>query len=261
MNVLTAILLGLVQGLTEFLPISSSGHLVIAQSLLKFEGPSVAFDLMLHMGTLLAVIIYFREDIGQLFLPHRNEAGSRVGSNWLLLLVIGSIPTALIGFAFKEQFETLFGKPHLAALMLWVTAVILALADRVSIRQNPGKPMNAIRALIVGTVQGIAIIPGISRSGSTISAAIFAGVNASVAARFSFLLSIPAIIGASLLEIKDFSGIGAQNIFATAAGIVAAFLSGLLAIDILLKVLVRHNLWKFSIYLFIIGLIGLLLTG
>lgn len=261
MNLLSAILLGLLQGLTEFLPISSSGHLVLAQSLLKFEGPGVAFDLMLHLGTLFAVIIYFREDIARLFLRHRNDAGSGVGSNWLLLLVIGSIPTALIGFAFKEQFETLFGKPYLAALMLWFTAAILVLADLASLRQNPDKPMNAMRALIVGTTQGIAIIPGISRSGSTISAAIFTGVNATVAARFSFLLSIPAIMGASLLEMKDFSGIGAQNITAMAAGTVAAFFSGYLAIDVLLKVLVRHSLWRFSIYLFIVGLIGLVLTG
>jgi len=260
MDYLSAIILGLVQGLTEFLPVSSSGHLVLSQHLLGFQGPNVAFDLLLHLATTLAVIIYFRAELANILLSIFGKSPEKDGRRWLVMMVLASIPTAMIGFVFQEQVEALFGAPRTVACMLWVTAGLLYLSDRVKVRENAGGRIKAYQAVIVGITQGIAIIPGISRSGSTIAAGIFSGLNRGTAARFSFLISIPAILGASLLEAKDISGINAADLLPYCVGVAMAFISGYLSIDFLLRILVRRRLWSFSIYLFIIGLMGIILT-
>ncbi len=260
MDILSAILLGLIQGLTEFLPVSSSGHLVLSQHLLGFEGSNLAFDLVVHLATLLAVIIYFRKDIYNILTSAISGSGEINGRLWISMIAIGTVPTAIIGYSFEEQFKAMFAAPRIVALMLWVTAVILIISDRIPIKDNSGNRLTIWRALVIGTSQGLAIIPGISRSGSTISAAIFSGMNPDRAARFSFLLSIPAILGASLMESKDIAAVASVNIPAYAAAALAAFMSGYLAIDILLKMVVKRKLWRFSVYLFFVGLAGLLLT-
>ncbi|RJP81342.1 MAG: undecaprenyl-diphosphatase UppP [Candidatus Zixiibacteriota bacterium] len=259
MDLLSALLLGLVQGLTEFLPISSSGHLVLTQSLLGFEGPNVFFDVMLHLGTLLAVVIFFRRDIADIFFSVFSSRSRARGWNWIMAIVVGSIPTAVIGLVFQEQFKALFGQPRVVAFMLWATALLLILADRARVARTSDGRVGPWQALMVGTAQGLAIIPGISRSGSTICFGLFSGMDPKVAARFSFLLSIPAIIGASVLELRDASIPAGQHV-EYAGGVIMAFLSGYVAIGWLLKLLVQRELWKFSVYLFIVGLIGIILT-
>lgn len=259
MDLLSAILLGLVQGLTEFLPVSSSGHLVLAQHFLGYEGPNLAFDVLVHLATMLAVILYFQKDIVHIFKSALPKTPHPDGRRWLAMIAVGTIPTAILGFSFEEQFEALFASPQIVALMLWVTALVLFLSDRVKVKiEANGVKLTILRALLVGTVQGLAIIPGISRSGSTISAAIFSGLDPNRAARFSFLLSIPAIFGATLLEIGEIVTVESSQIVAYAAAFVAAFASGYLAIDILMKMVLKRKLWKFSVYLCIVGLAGLI---
>lgn len=260
MDFLSAILLGLVQGLTEFLPISSSGHLVLSQHLLGYEGPNLAFDLMLHLGTLAAVIVYFRRDIGQMIGAALTRSGDPGARRWIIMIVVATLPTAIIGLALEDKLKALFGMPHIVSLMLWVTGILLLISDRVRIKANSSSKITIIQSLIIGTAQGLAIAPGISRSGATISAGIFTGLDRERAARFSFLLSIPAVIGASLLEAGEISLASVQNLPACLLGMATAFLSGYMAIDLLLRVIVKRGLWKFSVYLLIIGLVGLLLT-
>jgi len=258
LDILSAVLLGLVQGLTEFLPVSSSGHLVLSQHLLGFEGSNLALNLLLHIGTLLAVLIYFRKDIAQIAISAISGQGEIDGRRWVIMILIGSIPTAIIGFTFKDQFEALFLQPRLVAVMLWVTAILLLASDRVKLKKVQGENITVLRSLFVGIAQGLAIIPGISRSGSTIATAIFSGIQPEKAARFSFLLSIPAIIGATMLEFKEIAGVTAADAPSYLLGTLTAFASGYLAIDILLKMVVKRKLWKFSIYLFVVGLAGLI---
>ncbi|MCX6640129.1 MAG: undecaprenyl-diphosphatase UppP [bacterium] len=259
MSYLNTIILGVVQGLTEFLPVSSSGHLVLAQHLLGLTGPQLAFDIMLHLGTLLAVVIYFRRDIMEIVLSAASRSGKRDGRRWMLMIILATIPTGLIGFFFKDKFESLFGDPHLVAMMLLVTAALLFIADRLVIqRRNPSK-LTVSSSLIVGIVQGIAIIPGISRSGSTIAAGIFTGLDARTAARFSFLVSIPAILGATFLELKDLAGITGADYLPYLTGTVVASVVGYLAIGFLMNVLMKRKLWTFGVYLLVIGVLGLIL--
>jgi undecaprenyl-diphosphatase len=182
------------------------------------------------------------------------------GRLWLTMIIIGSIPTAVIGFVFADSFRSLFGQPRFVSLMLWVTALILMLSDRRKIKEEFKGRLTVFRSVAVGTAQGLAIIPGISRSGATITTAIFTGMDPALAARYSFLLSIPAIVGAMMMEMKDIVGLSLGHLPAYGAGAVVAFLSGYLAIDVLLRVVVKRNLWKFSVYLFILGLVGLIFT-
>lgn len=259
MDLLSAILLGLVQGLTEFLPVSSSGHLVLAQHFLGYEGSNLAFDVLVHLATLLAVILYFQKDIVHIFKSFLPETPYPDGRRWLAMIAVGTVPTAIIGIAFEKQIETLFASPRIVASMLWVTALILFLSDRVKVKaESNGTRITIFRALIVGAAQGLAIIPGISRSGSTISVAIFSGLDPNQAARFSFLLSIPAVFGATLLEIGEIVTVESSQIVAYAVAFIAAFASGYLAIDILMRTVLKRKLWKFSIYLCIVGLTGLI---
>ncbi len=260
MDILSAVILGLVQGLTEFLPVSSSGHLVLSQYLLGYEGSNLAFDLLVHVGTLLAVVIYFRKDIYRIASSAITGVDGGEGRREAMLIATGTVPTVIIGFTFADQFEALFLQPKIVALMLWITALLLLASDRIRIRDSVSARITVWRSLLVGTAQGLAIIPGISRSGSTIVTAIFTGINPERAARFSFLLSIPAILGATIFKLPEIAGINSTEIPAYLFGTLTAFVSGYLAIGLLLKMVVKRSLWKFSVYLFVVGLAGLLLT-
>lgn len=255
-----SVLLGLLQGLTEFLPVSSSGHLVLAQSLLPgFRQPGVLFDVLLHVGTLLAVLAYFRGDVGELLgslLPGGDPARRRLA----LLLVAATVPTGLIGVLFKDPLEALFHAPRAAAAMLLVTGALLWVSEALARPRLGLEGLGYGRALAVGVVQGMAIVPGISRSGSTIAAGMLLGVRGEDAARFSFLLSVPAVLGAVVLQVPELAAVepGAPGVYA--AGVLAAFLSGLWAIRFLLAVIRRGRFRWFAVYCWCLGA-GYLLLG
>jgi undecaprenyl-diphosphatase len=258
MTFFEAIFLGILQGATEFLPVSSSGHLVLAQHLLPdFHQPGVLFDVLLHVGTMVAVAIYFWKDlVGLATSLWRRDPKAAEDRRMLNLLIIGSVPTAIIGLSFKDLFEGLFEQPVLVCAMLLVTGTLLVLAERYRSGDRKQGQMTVIDALVVGTVQGFAIVPGISRSGSTIAALLFRGIDGETAARFSFLLALPAVFGAALLSARDLGQVASQQIPIYLAGTGAALLVGLLCIHLLMGVVRRRRLSWFAIYCWLAGGIG-----
>lgn len=262
MTFLTAIILGIVQGLTEFLPISSSGHLVLAQSLLNITEPPLFFDVMLHLGTTLAVVVFFWRDIRDVLLaifgrdPSLGRSSFKSKSSarmFFWYIIFGTILTAIIALILKKTIEKAFTDPLLVAIMLIITGVILWLSGRVGQR---GKLLNTSRAIIIGIAQGIAALPGISRSGSTISTALMLGVDGEQAARFSLLMSIPAILGAAILELNDVQSVDI-SITMTLVGIGAAFIVGLIAIGFLVRILKRGHLSRFAYYCWAVGALAI----
>ncbi len=248
MTLQNAAILGLVQGLTEFLPVSSSGHLVIGQYLLHFTQPNLAFDVVLHLGTLLAVFVYFRQDLLKILSAFSGK-GDPQWRRVALLILLGTIPTGVIGVLFKDLFERLFSSPATVVWTLAVTGLLLFAADRVKRADRPLSGIGGMDAFLIGLVQGISIIPGISRSGSTIAVGLFRKIEARAAARFSFLLSIPAILGAVVLEGKDILGHAAGGAgIPFFVGFITAAVSGWLAIKILMALLVRKGLTGFALY-------------
>ena len=273
MTLLEAIFLGILQGLTEFLPVSSSGHLVLAQKYLGLNEPLVFFDVMLHVGTLAAVLVVYRGTIVRLVLGGFSTFGDKqfyrkpivtVRSSqefmfiWLILL--GSIPTGIIAVLFKTQLESLFNEVRLVSMMLILTGIILQL-PRLR-KQNTDSTDSTIEKLktwqapLIGIAQGCAITPGISRSGSTISLGLFLGIPAKTAAEYSFLLSIPAILGAVVLKISDI-GDTTIPIGIMAAGMLTSFIVGYVALRFLLVMLNRGKFSLFSYYCIALGLISL----
>ncbi|ABA87905.1 undecaprenyl diphosphate phosphatase [Syntrophotalea carbinolica DSM 2380] len=255
MSFLHAILLGLLQGLTEFLPVSSSGHLAIAQHFLPgFSQPGVLFDVLLHAGTMAAVLVYFRYDCRHLalayFRPHEEAHQYR---RLLRLLIIATVPTAIIGLSFKDFFVGAFHNLPLISLMLVVTGGLLFFSER--LRKN-GRSQGHLQhwdALIAGVAQAGAIMPGISRSGSTISVLLFKGVSGETAARFSFLMALPAVFGATLVSLLEWPAGVSAEIPVYAAGAVMAFLSGLASIHLLMGVVRRRRLYAFAVYCWLMG--------
>lgn len=274
MNTVEAIVLGAIQGLTEFLPVSSSGHLVLFQNLFGLKEPELLFDICLHVGTLSAVVIvFFREIVDMLSaliqIPARmKKAGGFIrlcqadaSIRMALLIVVGSIPTAVIGLFFKEITDQLFGSLAVVGGMLLVTGTILWLTRRI---RGDGRPLRQTTfkdALIIGIVQGLAILPGISRSGSTISTALFLGVDRKVAGRYSFLLSIPAIVGALALGLDTPELQTAIPLGTIIAGSVVSALVGWFALVVLLRVVDRGQLHRFAPYCWLVGIVTLALAG
>ncbi len=267
MTVLEALILGIVQGVTEFLPVSSSAHLVIVPQLFNFSAPTVAFDVLLHVATLVAVVGYFIGDVRKmaisLFAPKRlTREEVKYWRRLFAWLVIGSIPAAIIGAALSGFFEDLFSSTAAIGIFLVVTSCLLWGADFATARaaraQRRGAPlerMGPIDALIVGCYQALAIAPGLSRSGSTIAAGIFLGFERQTAARFAFLLSIPAILGAFLFKLKDLVGVsGGTGGLALLVGFLAAAISGFLAVRFMMRYLREHRLRPFAIYTLALGL-------
>jgi undecaprenyl-diphosphatase len=244
-NIFYVILLGVVQGLAEFLPISSSGHLVILQSLLPgFKQPGILFDVILHFGTLLAVLLYFRKKL----LSYLNI-------KYLLLLVIGTLPAVVVGLLFKDQVEMLFKSVKLVGGALLVTGVFNLMTDRFKISKDQLSNGNA---LVVGLMQAFAIIPGVSRSGSTIFASSWQGVNKKVGAEFSFLLSIPAVLGANILEIMSNGSAFEGSLTLYLAGFITALISGYLAINLVFKIISLKKFEYFAYYCFLLGIVTIL---
>lgn len=267
MKVMETILLGIIQGLTEFLPISSSGHLVVFQNLLGLKKPELLLDCSLHVGTLLAVCIYFRSDLKLMFeglvrtFTLTAEKGGRISlmvldpyTSLAWWVVVGSIPTAVIALVFKRPLESLFGSVQAVGFMLIATGVILALTQ--VIRRDGGKKdrVGLGAALAVGLAQGLAIIPGISRSGATIACGLICGLDRELAGRFSFILSIPAIIGAlaTQLNLHDIERVGAWGLL---VGVLASTIVGLAALKVLMGIVKKGKLSYFAPYCWAIGLV------
>lgn len=238
MDIIQAIILAVVQGFTEFLPISSSGHLVVLPWIFNWEDPGLTFDVALHFGTLIAILIYFWNDIVNIFRSafkkeKNSDTERRYSKKFLWILVVATIPGALAGFFFEDFAETIFRSPLLVAGTLITLGLFLYLVDRYCQKNKKIGEISWKEGLFIGFAQALAIIPGVSRSGSTITMGLFLGLNRVSAARFSFLLSAPIIFGASLLKAKEFfsGAIGVIEII----GIIVAAVSGYLAIAGLIK--------------------------
>lgn len=264
MTLLEAIILGVIQGATEFLPISSSGHLVLVPELFGMTNPTLALVSIVHQGTLVAVLIYFRQDlwaIGRGVLAglwqKRPLATPESRLGWFILL--GSIPAAVAGLLLEDFFERVFGAPPVAALFLLVTAALLVAGERMLSGDKLIKEISWLDALIVGLFQTLALFPGVSRSGSTITAGLIRGLDREAAARFSFLLGIPAILGAGLLSALDLAqapDLAAQTPLLV-GGFISAALSGYACIYFLLAWLKRRNLYIFVVYCVLFSLLSL----
>ena len=270
MTTIQAIILGIIQGLTEFLPVSSSGHLVLFSRLFKVQEPSLIFEVMVHVGTLLAVLVVFRSEVLLLFrsflalLQNPKDAKQQMeqdpGSRLLLALVLGTIPAVLAALLFKDQIEGLFSSSLFVGFMLLATGTILYLTERLSGAKQRLETMTLKDAVLIGLGQAVAMVPGISRSGTTIAAGLVRGLDRESAARFSFLLAIPAILGALVLSIGDlFSGAAQIGWGVMGAGFVAAALTGYVAIHFLLDLVKKGKLVWFSYYTWAIGALVILL--
>ena len=261
MSILHSIFLGMVQGLTEFLPVSSSGHLVFFQSLLGLKEPPIFFDVMLHLGTLLAVVIYFWKDIWKIIegigSTLKGKEKNREEVKLFLWIILATFPTGLMGILFKDWFESFFSKPKLVGGMLFITGLVLWLTRFVKKEGKPLIRMGWINAILIGIAQGVAIIPGISRSGATISMGLFCGLDRELSGKFSFLLSIPAILGATLLEVKKVDSGGA--LWTTLIGSAIAFGVGMMALTVLFKIIKIGKIFNFSYYCCGMGILMIIL--
>ncbi|MCU0236892.1 MAG: undecaprenyl-diphosphate phosphatase [Acidobacteria bacterium] len=246
---LKIILLALVQGFTEFFPVSSSGHLLIFQKLLDFTTLPLVYDIFFHLGTLLAVVAYFFKDLKPLALRFYEKENFRL----LLLIVTASAPTAVIGLLFQDFFESLFSRTSYLGFAFLFSAVVLLAARFLRLQRLPDFPA----AFLIGVAQGIAIVPGVSRSGMTIAVALALGLGFEFSFRFSFLLSIPAILGAVLLEAGDIPWGGGHWPQLLLAVLVAA-LAGFLALGLLKMVMVRNRFHYFAAYLLALGTLVLI---
>jgi undecaprenyl-diphosphatase len=270
MTLLQSILLGIVQGLTEFIPVSSSAHLVIVPYLLNWKIPpqqAFIFDVLVQVATLVAIFVYFWKDLVEIVraviqgLLHKKPFGdpqARLG--WFLLLA--TIPAGLLGLLLKNAVESAFNSPRATALCLFVTAGLLVIAERIGKRSRPLDDLNWKDALWIGLFQAIAIFPGVSRSGATITGGMTRDFQRPAAARFAFLMSIPVMLAAGalasidMLKLPNFS----ENFIVFLPGFIVAAIVGYLAIRWLLRYLVQHTLYDFAIYCVSLGLITLIVS-
>ncbi|NLT46876.1 MAG: undecaprenyl-diphosphatase UppP [Clostridiales bacterium] len=274
MTLFEGIILGLIQGLAEFLPISSSGHLAIVQHFFGIEGESVlAFAVLLHLGTLISLVAVYYRLLWELILEFFAVIKDLITGNGLqinknetrklgLMIIAATIPTGLIGVLFNDFFSGLYNSIPAVAICLVLTGCFLWLAERMDQKGKNVKEMKFRDALFVGLCQGIAIIPGISRSGATIVGSLFSGLNRELAVRFAFLISIPAILGAVVLEAPAAfeEGMAAEILLPVVAGVVVAAISGYIAIKTMIRVVSNKKLYIFSFYTWIVGGLVLLYT-
>ncbi|MCB0515296.1 MAG: undecaprenyl-diphosphate phosphatase [Chitinophagales bacterium] len=261
MSVLEAIILGILQGITEFLPISSSGHLELGKYLLGINiQDDLLFTLLLHLATVISILLVYKKDIAQLlkslFQKPINENQRYIG-----LLLLSAIPVALLGFFGEDKVDALFeGNIHLVGAMLLLTGVLLMLSQYITPKKT--RPLNTVSAFIIGIAQSIAVLPGLSRSGSTITTALMLGVSREEASRFSFLMLIVPILGASAVKLKEdlphLSSGSFSNMDSFVAGFFAALIAGFFACKLMIMLVNKQKLSYFAIYCWIIGLLALL---
>lgn len=299
-NWLEAVILGIVQGLTEFIPVSSSGHLVIVPALLSWRRPGLAFDVALHVGSAAAVVLYFRAELVALvrgFVRGDRVPGGAQHRRLAWMLVVASVPVAVVGLAVRDLVEGMGETPRAAGVLLMVTAGVLLLGEvvrrrRVTAHAAPhaghtprttpppatdeqGLPTGASaddpsgitlpelswrQVVVVGLGQAAALFPGVSRSGTTITAGLLAGMTREAAARFSFLLSLPALLGAAIVSVPDLLEPGVYTYPEIAGGVVAAAISGYLAIRFLVSLVARRGLWVFAVYCAVLSVVTVAAT-
>jgi undecaprenyl-diphosphatase len=269
MSIFEAIVLGIIQGLTEFIPVSSTAHLRIVPAIVGWDDPGSAFTAVIQLGTTLAVLIYFREDlwrIGRAWLASLRAGGARHSQDarlgWYILL--GTIPIGIFGLAFKHDIENGARDLYLIGTALIVFGVVMLAADRYAKQERELDSMTPTDGIFVGIAQAIALIPGVSRSGATISAGLFRGLTREAAARYSFLLSTPAIVLSGLFELKGIAD-GSEHTGASAGDIIVAmvfaFVVGYWSISFLLRFVTRHGLTPFVFYRLGLGALVLALTA
>ena len=269
MSILEAVVLGIVQGLTEFLPISSTGHLRIVPAFLGWEDPGAAFTAVTQLGTVSAVLLYFRDDLWRIArqwtrsLRDRSlkaDKDARLG--WYIIL--GTVPISIFGFAFRDTIEGGARSLYLIGTTLIVLGLVLLVAEKVGRRDRSMEDVDARDGFVVGLAQAMALVPGVSRSGATITAGLFLGLDRAAAARFSFLLSVPAVVLSGLFEMRDFVGGDGKDETGVVALLVAtalAFVVGYASIAFLLRYLASHSTYVFVGYRVVLGVVVLSLTA
>ncbi len=266
MSWLEALVLGLVQGLTEFLPVSSSGHVRVVPAFLGWEDPGTAFTAVIQLGTMAAVLVYFRRDLWniavafsrELRTPWRERShNARLG--WYI--VIGTIPISIFGLAFSDQIETGTRDLYLIGSALIAFSFVMLIADQVGKRTRELTDIEGRDGLVIGFAQALALIPGVSRSGATISAGLLLGFDRAAAARYAFLLSVPAVVLSGLFELRELGEGEGASFGATAIATLFAFISGYAAIAWLLRYLATHTLTIFIVYRIPLGIAVLVLTA
>ena len=260
MDVLDALILGIIQGLTEFLPVSSSGHLELGKAILgdnSIPEESLLFTVVMHFATALSTIVVFRKDIWDI-LKGLLQFKWNEEKQFSLKIIISMIPAAIVGILFEEQLEQLFGgSVLLVGFMLIITALLLWLADKA---KNTGKPVSYSNAFVIGLAQAIALLPGISRSGSTISTSVLLGNDKTKAARFSFLMVVPLILGKIAKDLLDGNLTHTGNSTGLIVGFIAAFISGLFACTWMISLVRKSKLSYFAIYCLIVGVIAIVVS-
>lgn len=271
MTLIQAIILGIIQGVAEFLPISSSGHLVVLQNFFGIKEGNLFFTEMLHFGTLISIFIVYFNDIINIIVEFFKMIGDGIKNKKFrikngyqklgLLIIVGSIPTAIIGILFEDFFENFYSSSLLPiGIAFMITGLLIWIANKRPYENKNVKNMSFLDSFIIGTFQGIAIIPGISRSGSTIVAGLFRGLDRSLATEFSFLLALPATFGAGLLGIRDVVKTGSELAFTAPLliGMALSTIIGVFAIKFLISILKKDKLYYFSYYLWTIGIITII---
>ncbi len=254
MSILKVILLGVIQGLTEFLPVSSSGHLVLTEFALGVKKTNdLSFEVLLHFATLMAILAYFVPK----WWEERHKISSNIKEikNYIIYIIIATIPAGIVGLLFEDYISKLFERPSIVGLMLIFTSVILYAGSRFGIERY--KKITLLIAIVVGLSQSLAIIPGISRSGITISTALLLGLNRNESANFSFMIAIPVILGAFILELPNIVGI---NPIIGIVGFISAFIAGYIAIGIVFKTLLNRKFIYFSYYCLIVGILTMIFS-
>lgn len=262
MEIVKAMILGIVQGLTEFLPISSSGHLVIGSQLLDFHEKGIAFEVFVHLGTLLAVVIFFRKDLlAMVQAPFKVVKGAgdqetKTYFLWDIYVVLATLPAVVVGLFFKENIESFFSNIFLVYCMLAGTGIMMILSRYM---QDRGRQLNGWRAILVGCAQALAILPGLSRSGTTIFAGMALGMNRVTVARFSFIMSIPAILGAAVLQSRELyqAPPGMESMISIGTGTLFSAISGYFAIIFLMDLVKKNRLQWFGYYCLCVSFLGI----
>ena len=275
MNIIQAIILGIVQGLTEFLPVSSSGHLAIIQNLFHINTDGgLLFDVLLHIGTLIAIFLVFWKDIVKLVIEFFGIIGdffrrfsdpdlivlSSAYRKFVLLIIVSTIPTGILGYVGRHFVAYASSTLIIPGIGLIITAILLFICDRIGDGRNGIKKISYLNAFEIGMAQGMATIPGISRSGATISVGLMLGIKKETAVKYSFIMSIPAVIGAAVLEIKDAGGttVTVSTVVAYVVGMIVSAVVGYFAIRFMIGVVRRKRYIYFSIYCMVMGLVAII---
>jgi undecaprenyl-diphosphatase len=266
MSAIEAIVLGIVQGLTEFLPVSSTAHLRIVPAFLGWEDPGAAFTAVVQLGTMAAVLLYFRHDLWAIVRAffaglRRPEERKTLDFRMAILIIIGTIPIGIVGLIFKDQIENGARDLYVIGTALIVLGLVLLWAENVGTRTRELDSLNTRDGVLIGLAQACALVPGVSRSGSTISAGLFLGFNRPAAARYSFLLSVPAVVLSGLFELRKIGEGGGAGVLPTAIATLLAFIVGYASIAFLLRYLVSHSTIVFVVYRVVLGTIVLACTA